>query len=338
MGEKFTKMAQRISAGWISESYKDFQVRGLINYNLSCCVNALLQSFSATTELLDIFYKWDLSESAVQSNVPLQLKKALLSMKEITHPAPHKRFIECLYRHAIYRNSQLDADEIFHLILNLSQKQMNDHELAQELQSLYEIKMEIQVTCSACKYKHRMTNSLFSLPLAIPDEENTLESCVNFLFKKQDLVGSEKFYCTHCENKQESSHELELVSLPQILCIHLKRFRNECGVTRKLTSNVIFPENFEESVFAAGQSGNKVSIDSSRPCEQYSLFAVIVHIGSAMSGHYTAFIRPNLEQAWYYADDSRVNQVTWEDVQYTYKGRNTAYLLLYRKKSLEQSG
>ncbi|XP_016370287.1 ubl carboxyl-terminal hydrolase 18-like [Sinocyclocheilus rhinocerous] len=334
MGKYWSKMDYSLYKRSVS---LDYEVRGLLNYNLSCCVNALLQSFSATTELLDILNKWHPSDGIDKSNVPLQLKNTLEAMRDKSYPAPHKDFLNCLYHQAIQRFTQQDADEIFHIILNLSQKQIPDAALAQEICSLYEIKVETQVGCLNCKFIQRMPNSLFSLPLAICERENSLESCINSFFQLQKLADSEKVYCDNCEKKQPSSYEVKLVSLPPILCVHLKRFRNYDGFTKKLYDKVTFPETFSTAIFAAGQSENADCLKA----EHYSLYAVVVHMGSTMSGHYTAFISSN--QDWYYADDSCVQPSTWENVQDTYGGYRrhygeTAYLLLYRKKSWNSSG
>ncbi|KAK7149859.1 hypothetical protein R3I94_009239 [Phoxinus phoxinus] len=336
MGAFWNKMAYRLYSRFTSYSYsRDYEVRGLFNYSLSCCVNSLLQSFSATTELLDILNKWH-PDGIEQNNIPQQLKKALLAMRDKSHPAPHRDFLDSLYCHAIRRFTQQDADEIFHIILNLIQKQLPDLSLAQEIRNLYEIKVETQVQCSQCSCIQREPNSLFSLPLAIHERGNTLESCINSFFQLQKLVNGEEHHCNQCEQKQPSTHGLKLVSLPLILCVHLKRFRNDRGFIKKLYSKVTFPENFNTSIFAAGQSEN-VANDSPRADEHYSLYAVIVHIGS-MFGHYTAYIKPTQDEKWYYADDCSVQSATWADVKDTYKGHDTAYLLLYRKKSCNSSG
>lgn len=121
---------------------------------------------------------------------------------------------------------------------------------------------------------------------------------------------------------------LKLLSLPQILCLNLKRFRNSCDKTRKLDCMVTFPETFDfsETLKAAFSSdfdqqvqlfpvnypfiecnfNLRVCLLFQNDCK-YTLYAVVVHSGYAMFGHYTAFVRRN--QHWYYADDSRVKQV-----------------------------
>ncbi|XP_026065224.1 ubl carboxyl-terminal hydrolase 18-like isoform X1 [Carassius auratus] len=332
MGKYWSKMAYYLL--YTRPVPMDYDVRGLLNYKLSCCVNALLQSFSATTELLDILNKWHPSDRTDKSNVPLQLKNILEAMRGKSYPAPYKDFLNCLYRQAIQRWTEQDADEIFHIILSLSQKQIADAVLAQEISSLFEIKVETQVGCLNCKFIQRMPNSLFSLPLAICERENSLENCINSFFQLQKLVDSEKVYCDKCEKRQPSTYESKLVSLPPILCVHLKRFRNDDGLPRKLYNKVAFPETFSTGIFSAGKS----EADCLSSDEHYSLYAVVVHKGTTVSGHYTAFIRPNQEKMWYYADDSCVRPSTWADVQGTYGGYRqrygeTAYLLLYRKKS-----
>ncbi|XP_065121707.1 ubl carboxyl-terminal hydrolase 18 isoform X3 [Paramisgurnus dabryanus] len=275
-------------------SFHSPYVRGLTNDSLSCCINALLQSFNVTTELIEILNKWHPSDQAELNNVPGQLKKALNDMKISSNPSPHMHFLNCLHHHSIRRFDVHDADEIFHTILNLTQKQMADKDMAQEIRKLFEIKVETQVMCKTCTYIQKVPNSLFSLPLAIREEENDLQ--------------------------------LRLVSLPGVLCVHLKRFRNDCRFTRKLENKVTFPDTLQKDIFDAGLLEN---------AEYYSLYAVIVHIGTALFGHYTAYIRP--DQDWYYADDSYVRKVSWSDVQGTYKGCKTAYLLLYRKMSRSAS-
>lgn len=102
-------------------------LRGLLNYGLSCCVNALLQSFSATWELVDLLEGWNPVD---KESVPLYLRKALLAMQsDQSQPAPHKDFLHCLDRNYIRNNVQQDADEVFLSILNLIQQQMSDKAL-----------------------------------------------------------------------------------------------------------------------------------------------------------------------------------------------------------------
>ncbi|XP_076862467.1 ubl carboxyl-terminal hydrolase 18 [Brachyhypopomus gauderio] len=310
-------------------------MRGLLNCGLSCCVNALLQSFSATTELLDLLIRWQPSDGPEDKlSVPLQLKKVLCAMREQREPVPHLHFLDCLHHNQVCRYTEHDVDEVFHSILNLIQKQMSDQDLAAEIKNLFKIKMEGHIQCSVCTYTHGVPTYFLSLPLHIREDRNTLEDCLCSFFARQTLEDSESFYCERCDDKTRSSQAFKLVSLPSILCIHLKRFRNSRGYTHKLFCEVSFP--------------NCINIVDMLPKEhpempegRYRLYAVIVHSGTAVLGHYTVFISP-LDGKWYYANDSHVFESNWEHVQKTYggsTGAGTAYMLLYRRYSsdIEQS-
>ncbi|XP_036433033.1 ubl carboxyl-terminal hydrolase 18 [Colossoma macropomum] len=308
-------------------------VRGLSNYSLSCCVNALLQSFSATTELFELLNRWQPSdESEDPHNVPLQLKRALHAMRDPQQPAPHHAFLDCLHHNYILRYAQHDADEVFHAILNLIQQQVPDPSLAAEIKNLYKITVEGQIHCLKCAYVHCVSTFFLSLPLHVSEDKNTLEDCIRSFFAVQKLEHSEEFFCDRCEEKQPTAQGFKIVSLPSILCIHLKRFRSGFGFARKLFCEVTFPESFNMADILKEGKLTQEMLEGN-----YNLFAVIVHSGFFF-GHYTAYIHSMQDQTWYFTNDSQVYQASWKDVQQTYGGRlknNTAYMLLYRRDSTE---
>ncbi|XP_041935246.1 ubl carboxyl-terminal hydrolase 18 [Alosa sapidissima] len=316
-------------------------IRGLRNFGLSCCVNALLQSISATEELLKLLDRWNPSGNYEErNNVPLLLRKTLHSMQgETPQPAPHCEFLDCLDRNSIPRNVQHDADEVFLSILNLILQKMTDTQLKEEILELYKVKVEGHVVCSECTFDHKVNSYMLSLPLPLQKGQNNLEDCIQTFFRQQELSGEDKCYCERCGEKQRSTQGFKLCSLPQILCIHLKRFRYEGGFTQKLHCKVTFPDTLN---FSSILDPDCISDVFKKDDSPYSLYAVVVHSGTAMFGHYTAYIQPPGEQTWYYANDSRVRQVNWDKVQSSFGGQNdgdTAYMLLYRRqKTSEDQG
>ena len=53
----------------------------------------------------------------------------------------------------------------------------------------------------------------------------TLEECFDLYTKAEVLGADDKWHCPFCNRKQEVIKKLGLWSLPDILVIHLKRFR-----------------------------------------------------------------------------------------------------------------
>ncbi|XP_067110566.1 ubl carboxyl-terminal hydrolase 18 isoform X2 [Osmerus mordax] len=281
-------------------------IRGLVNYGLSCCVNALLQSFCATWELVDILDKWNpLHVENKNRNVPLQLKEVFKAMQsDHSQPVSHHDFLNCLDNNCIRLYVQHDADEVFLLILNFLQRQMDDDTLMQAILSLYKVSLETVLHCRDCTYIQSYTSFLLSLPLHIKEDHNSLG--------------------------------FKIISLPPILCLHLKRFRSYHDYTKKLQCKVTFPETFDFLEIVKEETLSQKYVTNG---SKYSLCAVIVHIGIAMFGHYTAYVHHKGDQSWYYANDSSVRKVGWSDVQSSYGGdgrEKTAYMLLYRRDTQEQ--
>ncbi|KAM3587876.1 uncharacterized protein V6R79_015891 [Siganus canaliculatus] len=247
-------------------------------------------------------------------------------------PAPHHDFLRCLDSNRFRLCVQHDADEVFLSILDFIQQQMDDQLLALEIQNLYKVSLETWLQCLECDSVQTHSSYQLNLPLHINEEHNSLGGCLASFFQHQELRNENCCFCPNCETKTPSKRGVRVLSLPRVLCVNLKRFRNSrSGRTRKLHCIVTFPQTFDfretpGEVFSSGlvQGGSR-----------YVLFAVVVHSGGAMCGHYTAYVRHGRERRWRYADDSHVQEVSWEQVETTYGGHerdDTAYMLMYRRE------
>uniref|UniRef100_G3Q8U0 USP domain-containing protein n=1 Tax=Gasterosteus aculeatus aculeatus TaxID=481459 RepID=G3Q8U0_GASAC len=290
-------------------------MRGLPNHHLSCCVNTLLQTFSATWEIGALLDKYT-AEPGLQTweaaggraddrNVPLQLKRVLAAMRsDSPRPAPHRDFLLSLDRNCVRLNTQHDADEVFLSILNFMQQQMDDKPLALEIQNLYRISVKTNLECLECSSVQTLNTYMLGLPLHVKEDHDSLEGCMTSFFEHQELRGANCCFCGICGKKTPSKQAVKLLSLPRILCVHLKRFRNHGGYTRKLDCPVTFPESFDFSETVKDAFSSDFAQDDCK----YTLHAVVVHSGYAMFGHYTAYVRHGADRPWYYADDSHVQQ------------------------------
>ncbi len=69
----------------------------------------------------------------------------------------------------------------------------------------------------------------------------------------------------------------------------------------------------------------------------YEIYAIMIHSGTAYSGHYSAFIKDYETKRWYHFDDSRVRPISVLEIPKVFgtaKGRRStvgnAYMLMYR--------
>ncbi|XP_046816167.1 ubiquitin carboxyl-terminal hydrolase 31 isoform X1 [Vespa velutina] len=182
----------------------------------------------------------------------------------------------------------------------------------------------------------------------------TLEECFDLYTRAETLGAEDAWHCPYCNKKQEVVKKLGLWTLPDILVIHLKRFRQQSKQrsTSKLTMLVDFPlYGFDMTPHLAHngvQTHNNVPTlgglgwspwKKPRPRQQsiskydenvYDLYAICNHHGQDLQGgHYTAFCRNPYDTQWYCFDDTRV-----EAVNDTNLITNAAYMLFYQRRGL----
>lgn len=110
---------------------------------------------------------------------------------------------------------------------------------------------------------------------------------------------------------------LQVLQLPEVLCIHLKRFRHELMFSSKISSAVSFPlKGLDMRPYLHTDCVSKIT--------SYELYSVICHHGTAGGGHYTCFALNSGQ--WYEFDDQYVTKVTSDKVQTC-----EAYVLFYQK-------
>ncbi|KAL1512718.1 hypothetical protein ABEB36_002261 [Hypothenemus hampei] len=145
----------------------------------------------------------------------------------------------------------------------------------------------------------------------------TLHDCLSAFFSTDELKGDNMYSCEKCNKLRNGIKFSKVLQLPEVLCIHLKRFRHELMYSSKISSAVSFPlKGLDMWPYLLANNTSKVS--------NYELFSVICHHGTAGGGHYTSYAL-NKGQ-WYEFDDQYVSKVPPERVQ-----NCEAYVLFYRK-------
>lgn len=150
-----------------------------------------------------------------------------------------------------------------------------------------------------------------------------LHDCLAAFFSADELKGDNMYSCEKCKKLRNGIKYSKVMELPEVLCIHLKRFRHEVMFSSKISSYVSFPlEGLDMAPFLHKAYPQGVTT--------YDLAAVICHHGTAGSGHYTTYALNYLNDQWYEFDDQYVTAVDPQTVQ-----NCEAYVLFYRKSPEE---
>ena len=171
------------------------------------------------------------------------------------------------------------------------------------LRHAFEGKLKSELVCGNCCKRNVKVESTIGLSLGMG---SNIEECLKDYFREELLSEGNEWVCEHCKEKDsESTIQYTLEEPPEILPIHIKRFRNE------------------EKISAFVEFSLQMAINN----VEYELFALACHIGSSREGgHYVAKCKVR-DSKWIEFDDSQCYSVTQEDVL-----DSQAYVLFYKKR------
>lgn len=206
--------------------------------------------------------------------------------------------------------------------------------------------LQSEVTCLNCRSTSKKMDPFLDLSVDIPQQFTGpvrkckdrdsgtpnchIHDCLQKFMETEELADSERFYCNTCKSKQPSTKKFMIRRLPNVLCLHIKRFRWTAYARTKLDNFIEFPVTGLDmsGYLLENQSGTRLSSAGS---SLYDLAAVIVHHGSGTgSGHYTAFATNN--KAWFHFNDCTVKESDYQTVC-----TSKAYILFYVQRELNFS-
>ncbi|XP_066432507.1 ubiquitin carboxyl-terminal hydrolase 31 isoform X1 [Eleutherodactylus coqui] len=170
----------------------------------------------------------------------------------------------------------------------------------------------------------------------------SLSQCFQLYTKEEQLAPGNAWRCPHCKQLQQGSIKLSLWTLPDVLILHLKRFRQDGDRRLKLQNMVRFPlVGLDMTPHVVKRSQSSWSLPShwspwrrpyglGRDPEDfiYDLYAVCNHHGTMQGGHYTAYCKNSVDGLWYCFDDSDVQPLAEDEVC-----KPTAYILFYQRRA-----
>ncbi|KAF9820790.1 hypothetical protein IEO21_01233 [Rhodonia placenta] len=195
---------------------------------------------------------------------------------------------------------------------------------------LFEGVLTSETRCLTCETVSSRDESFLDLSIDI-EQNSSVTACLRQFSASEMLCQKNKFFCDSCCDLQEAEKRMKIKKLPNILALHLKRFKyqEDVGKYIKLAYRVAFP--FQLRLF------NTVD-DAENPDRLYELFAIVVHIGNGPHhGHYVTIIKAR--GTWLLFDDDSVDTIKESDIP-KYYGESTngsAYVLYYQAVDLDMA-
>jgi ubiquitin carboxyl-terminal hydrolase 2 len=171
--------------------------------------------------------------------------------------------------------------------------------------------VKASTTCKFCKHCSLAFDPFLDLSLPFPrttsargDDNQVLDMLLGFL-QEEDIDTIQAWKCGQCKTVRSAIRKQEFLQYPKILVLHLKRF-NSRGV--KVEANALYSERLV--IFSA----------------TFMLKAVVCHSGSALSGHYTAYVCSGSRVDWSYCSDNIIQSSTTREVL---GASSTVFMLFY---------
>jgi len=197
------------------------------------------------------------------------------------------------------------------------------------------------VKCNTCETRSTRREEFYFLSLTV-EGHSSLQEALSELVRPELLTKDNQYSCDKCEAKRDGLRTTAFDALPRTLFIHLKRFTYDVVLQArsKINDRFVFP--MEMTLSSEGETDGP----SQRVTEHhYECVGVVIHEGTADSGHYFSFIKDRAgpsradakKRRWHLFNDANVSTTTPDKFlnAQAFGGRNgiaqSAYVLVYER-------
>lgn len=338
-----SKRAERSHIGFV----------GLKNLGCTCYMNSVMQQLFMIPTFREAVLQVSAPEMHPSDNLLYQFQKIFASLKYSQQRYFNPKGFCTAFRdwegNPINPAMQMDVDEFFSLFMDRLELTFQNTHIAGLIQEHFGgTQVTELIGRGDCQHRNEREEPFLAMPLQVKGFKSVQESLAA-LVAGEVLEGDNAYQCDSCSNKVRAVRRTCLKHLPNVLILVLRRFEFDYDtMTRgKVNEYCEFPTELNMEPYTQEGLERKENPDfiSKYPSDyyHYKLKGIIVHTGTAESGHYYSFIQDRSCKAWYEYNDTIVRNFHTSDIPEeafggdnqakSVKNRN-AYVVFYERDKL----
>ena len=225
-------------------------------------------------------------------------------------------------------NVQMDVDEFLTMLFDKLERALKKNNILKEFFGGTIIN---QIISKGCEHVSEREEGFFTLSLDVKDKKHIRESLDLFVVGDM-LEGDNKYFCGTCSAKVDALKRCCVKTLPNTLIVHAKRFEFDLEAMKrtKLNESLEFPMHLNMEPYTKeglarieAQKQDGLSQEVPPPLHppeyyEYELAGILVHAGTADSGHYYSFVKEREPLSgmlqWIYFNDTLVEPFNTDEI------------------------
>lgn len=330
---------------------------GLRNLSNTCYLNSLFTQLFMNTGFRQFMMNARAPDQGNSHGLLKETRKLFAFMQESSRkfidPSLLVGSIKTYEETIIDVHNQMDVDEFYNLLFDRWEGQLSTAEERKTLRSFYGGQLVQQVASKECEHISERLEPFSAIQCDIKGK-STLQDSLQAYVDGEIMEGDNKYKCSSCDRHVDAVKRACLKDIPDNLIFHLKRFDFNLRtlMRSKINDYFSFPTKIDMRPYTIDHLG---SPSDSEEEDVFELVGVLVHAGTAESGHYYSYIRERptaaSSQTWFEFNDDIVSP--WDPAKMeesTFGGTDgslesgiaydktySAYMLFYQRSSVLRS-
>ncbi|KAH8910198.1 hypothetical protein BR93DRAFT_464602 [Coniochaeta sp. PMI_546] len=265
---------------------------GMRNLSNTCYLNSLF-----TQLFMNVSFRRFMLSARVQDvfsqSLLFQTQKLFAFMQESLRRSVDPE--DCVAAIKTYEDSQIDihnqmdVDEFYNLLFDRWESQLNTADARREFRAFYGGQLVQQVRSKECEHISERLEPFSAIQCDIKGKTCLQESLQAYV-DGEIMEGDNKYKCSTCDRHVDAVKRACLKDIPDNLIFHLKRFDFNLRTLQrsKINDHFAFPTQIDMRPYTIEHLSNPAgNIEE----DIFELVGVLVHSGTAESGHYYSYVR-----------------------------------------------